>query len=198
MKYLINLLIILLCSQSLFGQTNTVVTDTIHTDLFDVVYSEKLQQPLWLRYKILCPLGESSRNGLDFRKVDSVKTSDNDDYIDNVWDKGHLAPASAFNCDRETLKKTFTYLNCVLQHQGLNRGPWKELERFEVGLSKIFNNVVVEITVCFEGDLKIVNGGATVPSGFKKIIKFDNEEIIFYFPNNDVSGKDWGHFKIKN
>ena len=148
MKYLINLLIILLYSQSLFGQTNMVVTDTIHTDLFDVVYSEKLQQPLWLRYKILCPLGESSRNGLDFRKVDSVKTSDNDDYIDNVWDKGHLAPASAFNCDRETLKKTFTYLNCVLQHQGLNRGPWKELERFEVGLSKIFNK-------CVSGDYSV-------------------------------------------
>jgi DNA/RNA endonuclease G (NUC1) len=115
-----------------------------------------------------------------------------------VWDKGHLAPASAFNCDRETLKKTFTYLNCVLQHEGLNRGPWKELERFEVGLSKIFESVVVEVKVCFEGELVVVSGGATIPSGFKKTIKFDNKEIIFYFPNNDVSGKDWGHFIITN
>ena len=53
----------------------------------------------------------------------------NDDYVNNVWDKGHLAPAAAFNCDRETIKKTFSYLNCALQHEGLNRGPWKELER---------------------------------------------------------------------
>ena len=188
----------MIISLSAYSQNSVIDNDTIHTDLFDVVYSEKLEQPLWIRYEVLCPLGEASRNGLDFRIVKNIKTSNDDDYINNVWDKGHLAPASAFNCDRETLKKTFTYLNCVLQHEGLNRGPWKELERFEVGLSKIFESVVVEVTVYFEGDLVIVNGGATVPSGFKKTIKFDNKEIMFYFPNNDVSGIDWGHFIMSN
>ena len=197
MKILFKLFLIIL-TLPLYGQSSLTESDTIHTDLFDVVYSEKLEQPLWIRYEVLCPLGEASRNGLDFRIVKNIKTSNDDDYINNVWDKGHLAPASAFNCDRETLKKTFTYLNCVLQHEGLNRGPWKELERFEVGLSKIFESVVVEVTVYFEGDLVIVNGGATVPSGFKKTIKFDNKEIMFYFPNNDVSGIDWGHFIMSN
>ena len=196
MKILFKLFLIIL-TLPLYGQSSLTESDTIHTDLFDVVYSEKLEQPLWIRYEVLCPLGEASRNGLDFRIVKNIKTSNDDDYINNVWDKGHLAPASAFNCDRETLKKTFTYLNCVLQHEGLNRGPWKELERFEVGLSKIFESVIVEIKVCFEGELGVVSGGATIPSGFKKTIKFDNKEIIFYFPNVDVSGKDWGHFKIK-
>jgi len=179
-----------------FTQTTLAQTKTIKTDIFEVTYSEELEQPLWIKYKVKCPLGEESRDGLDFRVVDSIQTSDNSDYVDNVWDKGHLAPASAFNCDRETLKKTFTYLNCVLQHEGLNRGPWKELERFEVGLAKVFKDVVVEITVCFDGDLQKVIGGATIPSGFKKKIKFDNNEIMFYFPNTNVSGQDWGHFKI--
>lgn len=197
MKIFLNIFLTII-SLSTYGQNSNIDNDTIHTDLFDVVYSEKLEQPLWIRYEVLCPLGEASRNGLDFRIVKNIKTSNDDDYINNVWDKGHLAPASAFNCDRETLKKTFTYLNCVLQHEGLNRGPWKELERFEVGLSKIFESVVVEVTVYFEGDLVIVNGGATVPSGFKKTIKFDNKEIMFYFPNNDVSGIDWGHFIMSN
>lgn len=197
MKIFLNILLVII-SLSAYSQNSVIDNDTIHTDLFDVVYSEKLEQPLWIRYKVLCPLGEASRNGLDFRIVKNIKTSNDDDYINNVWDKGHLAPASAFNCDRETLKKTFTYLNCVLQHEGLNRGPWKELERFEVGLSKIFESVVVEVKVCFEGELVVVSGGATIPSGFKKTIKFDNKEIIFYFPNNDVSGKDWGHFIITN
>ena len=197
MKIFLNILLVII-SLSAYSQNSVIDNDTIHTDLFDVVYSEKLEQPLWIRYEVLCPLGEASRNGLDFRIVKNIKTSNDDDYINNVWDKGHLAPASAFNCDRETLKKTFTYLNCVLQHEGLNRGPWKELERFEVGLSKIFESVVVEVKVCFEGELVVVSGGATIPSGFKKTIKFDNKEIIFYFPNNDVSGKDWGHFMITN
>ncbi len=196
MKIFLNVLLTII-SLSMYGQNSVIDNDTIHTDLFDVVYSEKLEQPLWITYKVLCPMGTQSRSGLNFYTNDSIHTSNNEDYKDNIWDKGHLAPASAFNCDRETLKKTFTYLNCVLQHEGLNRGPWKELERFEVGLSKIFESVIVEIKVCFEGELGVVSGGATIPSGFKKTIKFDNKEIIFYFPNVDVSGKDWGHFKIK-
>tara|TARA_B110000881_G_scaffold218260_1_gene237426 strand:- start:478 stop:1125 length:648 start_codon:yes stop_codon:yes gene_type:complete len=196
MKIFLNVLLTMI-SLSMYGQNSVIDNDTIHTDLFDVVYSEKLEQPLWITYKVLCPMGTQSRSGLNFYTNDSIHTSNNEDYKDNIWDKGHLAPASAFNCDRETLKKTFTYLNCVLQHEGLNRGPWKELERFEVGLSKIFESVIVEIKVCFEGELGVVSGGATIPSGFKKTIKFDNKEIIFYFPNVDVSGKDWGHFKIK-
>ena len=196
MKIFLNVLLTVI-SLSMYGQNSVIDNDTIHTDLFDVVYSEKLEQPLWITCKVLCPMGTQSRSGLNFYTNDSIHTSNNEDYKDNIWDKGHLAPASAFNCDRETLKKTFTYLNCVLQHEGLNRGPWKELERFEVGLSKIFESVIVEIKVCFEGELGVVSGGATIPSGFKKTIKFDNKEIIFYFPNVDVSGKDWGHFKIK-
>jgi len=197
MKILFKLFLIIL-TLPLHSQTLTIENDTIKTDIFDVIYSEELEQPLWITYKVLCPMGTQSRSGLNFYTNDSIHTSNNEDYKDNIWDKGHLAPASAFNCDRETLKKTFTYLNCVLQHEGLNRGPWKELERFEVGLSKIFESVIVEIKVCFEGELGVVSGGATIPSGFLKTIKFDNKEIMFYFPNIDVSGEDWGHFKVMN
>lgn len=197
MKILFKLFLIFL-SLPLHSQTLTIENDTIKTDIFDVVYSEELEQPLWISYKVLCPMGTQSRSGLNFYTNDSIQTSDIDDYKDNVWDRGHLAPAAAFNCDRETLKKTFTYLNCVLQHEGLNCGPWRELEEFERGLSKVYDNVWVEIIVKFEGELEKVLGGATIPSGFLKTIKFDNKEIMFYFPNIDVSGEDWGHFKVMN
>jgi len=194
MKNLIWLLFLTI-STSCYSQQ---ILDTIKTDIFEVVYSEELEQPLWLKYKVLCPMGTESRSGLDFYTVDDVHTSDVNDYHDNVWDRGHLAPAAAFNCDRETLKKTFSYLNCALQHEGLNRGPWKELEEFERGLAKIFDNVWVEIEVNFNDNCKKVPGGATIPYGFTKKIKFDNKEYVFYFPNVDVSGEDWGHFKKIN
>jgi endonuclease G len=197
MKILFKLFLIIL-TLPLHSQTLTIENDTIKTDIFDVVYSEELEQPLWISYKVLCPMGTQSRSGLNFYTNDSIQTSNNQDYKDNVWDRGHLAPAAAFNCDRETLRKTFTYLNCVLQHEGLNRGPWRELEEFERGLSKVYDNVWVEIIVKFEGELEKVLGGATIPSGFLKTIKFDNKEIMFYFPNIDVSGEDWGHFKVMN
>src|SRR5210317_1385564 len=84
--------------------------------LFQGVYSEVYEQPLEVTYTVPCPNGQASRTGMDFYTDDSIHTSDDDDYYANVWDKGHLAPAAAFSCDKETLRKTFTYLNSALQH----------------------------------------------------------------------------------
>jgi|TARA_B110000977_G_scaffold187177_1_gene254011 endonuclease G len=168
----------------------------IKSDIFTAVYSERYQQPLEVSYTIQCPTGSTSRKGLNFYTCDSVETSDNKDYVDNIYDKGHLAPAAAFNCDRETLKKTFTYLNCALQHQSLNRGPWKELERFERNLAKVYAFVSVTITVHFNDTLdNWLPTGALVPTGFSKIIWCDGEHFEFYFPNTDVKGQDWITFK---
>ncbi len=168
----------------------------IHSDIFTVTYSEKYQQPLELSYTVECPRGTASRKGLDFYTCDSIETSDNQDYAKNIFDKGHLAPAAAFNCDRETLKKTFTYLNCALQHQSLNRGPWKELERFERNLAKVYGNVTVTINLHFEDKPQNwLPTGALVPVGFTKTIWCDENKFTFYFPNQDVKGLDWILFK---
>jgi len=169
----------------------------IETDIFTVVYCEPYQQPLKVWYKVQCPMGDESRSGMDFYKVDGVITSDNDDYKDNVWDKGHIAPAADFNCDRETLKKTFSYLNCALQHEGLNRGPWKELERFERDLAKVYfpSSVHVQVEILFEEEEEWLPTGALVPSGFKKTIKTPENEWTFVFPNRDVAGQDWINFR---
>ena len=89
----------------------------IKTDIYEVIYSEKLESPRWVKYTVLCPNGTASRAGMDFYTNDSVKTSSNEDYIKNEWDKGHMAPAANFNCDKVMLYKTFSYLNCALQNQ---------------------------------------------------------------------------------
>lgn len=168
----------------------------VENDIFKVRYSERLEQPLEIWYRVQCPYGDASRSGMDFYKVSGIKTSDNDDYVNNEWDKGHLAPAAAFNCDKETLKKTFSYLNCALQHEGLNRGPWKELEEFERGLAKISDDVMVHIIVVFSELPSTVPGGATIPSAFIKEITFNGIVYSFLFPNENVSGQDWGTFNM--
>lgn len=170
----------------------------IITNTFIVKYSEELEQPLYVFYNVLCPNGEASRSGLDFKKYDGVHTSNNEDYVDNVWDKGHLAPAAAFNCDRETLKSTFSYLNCALQHQSLNRGPWRELEEFERNLAKIYDKVNVTVECHFSSSSTKLPTGATVPDGFTKIIEWDGREECFYFPNDDVKGVNWIEFRVTN
>ena len=181
-------------SLSLFGSTEK--TDTIKTDIFEVVYSETLEQPLWIRYKVLCPMGHTSRQGLDFYTVDGIHTSDDEDYKDNVWDKGHMAPAAAFSCNRDTLKMTFSYLNCALQHEGLNRGPWRKLEEIEKGLPFFVGEVWVEIRVIFDENPEKVPGGASIPKGFDKSIYFNDTVVKFSFPNQDVSGHPWEDFRV--
>lgn len=193
--YSIGLLLVVLLSfgtSTLYGQQEK----TIITEIFTVSYSEELEQPLKLSYIVQCPMGDASRSGLDFRKVEGYHTSDNEDYKDNVWDKGHLAPAAAFNCDREMVKATFSYLNCALQHEGLNRGPWKELERFERDLAKIYPEVSVLIIVNFDETPERVPGGAAIPTSFTKEITFGERTIKFLFPNQDVAGEDWFNFSI--
>ena len=177
---------------SIYGQG----VKTITTDIFTVEYSEVYQQPLNISYKVECTGGDVSRLGMSFKTYPGVITSDDADYVDNVWDKGHLAPAADFNCSEDMLKGTFTYLNCALQHEGLNRGPWKELERFERDLAKIYAFVTVEIKVHFEDNPKYwLKTGALVPVGFSKTIICDGEWFEFYFPNKDVAGHDWSEFK---
>lgn len=165
----------------------------ISNSIFTVDYDESLEQPIKLSYTVQCPTGDADRHGLNFWKVEGYHTSDNDDYKNNVWDKGHLAPAAAFNCTRDMVKSTFSYLNCALQHQSLNRGPWKELEAVERNLA-MFYTVDVEIEVIFDETCKVLPTGATVPKAFRKTITFDGKSYEYYFPNEDPKGADWYTF----
>ena len=165
--------------------------------LFQGIYSEVLEQPLEVTYTVPCADGDASRTGLDFFEDPNIHTSDDDDYSNNVWDKGHLAPAAAFSCDRETIKKTFTYLNSALQHQSLNRGIWNRLEAVERGMA-IWHDVNVKIEVIFDENSQVLPSGATVPRAFRKTIEAGGKTIVFYFPNIDTSGTDWQDYIVEN
>ena len=169
---------------------------TVSTDIFKVVYSETLEQPLEVVYRVDCWDGTYSRSGMDFYKVKHIHTSDSKDYYKNVWDKGHMAPAAAFKCEEEELKSTFSYLNCALQHEGLNRGPWKHLESYERELAKQYGYVDVKIIVHFEKPIRRVPAGAAIPSSFSKFIFTPNGTFIkFTMPNTDLKGRNYLEFK---
>jgi len=193
MKLKLSIFLILL-TQIVLGQKRERVEFNIE-GLYQGVYSEVYEQPLEVTYIVKCPNGKASRNGMDFYTDDKIHTSDDDDYSNNVWDKGHLAPAAAFSCDKETLRKTFTYLNSALQHQGLNRGQWNQLESFERDLAN-FYTVKVKIKVLFEGQLRKLPTGATIPSGFIKILEFGGKRVSFKFPNKDTKGTNWIDYRF--
>jgi DNA/RNA endonuclease G (NUC1) len=171
-----------------------VQSQLITTAIFTVQYDQEKEQPVWVEYTVQCPKGDASRLGMDFYTEKDIHTSDNDDYKNNIYDKGHLAPAASFNCDKETLKKTFTYLNSALQHEGLNRGVWKDLEQAERNLA-IFFEVKVKVEVEFSD--KKVPGGATIPSRFIKTLTFEGKKYVFNFPNQDTKGTRWVDYLVE-
>ena len=169
----------------LFSVQLILAQDLIQRDIFEVCYSTKKQQPLWLAYEVECPGGGFSRKSLNFKKDTQFAgiTSNNADYYKNVWDKGHLAPAADFNCSYEKLKATFSFLNCALQHEKLNRGPWKNLEKYERKLSKKYK-VSVRVVLEFDEQSLLLATGALVPSYFVKILSFNNQLQVYRFPNS--------------
>jgi endonuclease G len=172
--------------------------DKVHikTDIYEVMYSEVLEQPIWVRYTVKCPNGDASRKGMDFYIVDSVKTSDQLDYVNNIYDKGHMAPAADFNCTKEMLYKTFSYLNCSLQNQDLNRTTWRLLEARERLLASENKIVTVEINCVYSRWSIKLNTGATVPDGYYKTIKYGNKIEKYYFKNEKPSTLDYSKFLI--
>ena len=170
----------------------------IKTDIYEVIYSEKLESPRWVKYTVLCPNGTASRSGMDFYTNDSVKTSSNEDYVKNEWDKGHMAPAADFNCDKVMLYKTFSYLNCALQNQYLNRGVWRMLEEQEREWAKK-ETTTVTINLVFDKTSYRLPTGATVPNGFLKTICLEKsgKKIKFYFPNMTPTKEKYTEYEIK-
>lgn len=194
MKNILLLLTVFL-SINIFAQKTLRDSIYVKNDIFELVYSEKLQQPKWIKYTVQCPDGSASRKGMDFYTCDSISTSDNLDYSNNPYDKGHLAPAADFNCNREMLFSTFTYLNCSLQQENLNRTTWRLLEARERELAKK-NNVIVEIRCVYSKSSKVLPSGATVPDGYYKTIKYGNITEKYYFKNEKPSSTDFNKFKI--
>jgi DNA/RNA endonuclease G (NUC1) len=194
-KLLLTLIFIL----PLFVFSQKTLRDSIYikTNMFEIVYSEKLQQPKFIRYTVQCPNGAASRKGMDFYTCDSILTSDNLDYVNNPYDKGHLAPAASFSCDKETLYKTFTYLNCSLQQENLNRTTWRLLEERERELAKKHSVVIVEIRCVFSPKSVVLPSGATIPDGYFKTIKYGKTIDKYYFNNEKPLSTDYKLYIIK-
>ena len=188
-KYLLILL-------PLFGLSQDTVK--VSNNYFDVIYSQKYKQPLKVTYSVLCNQKDStkySRVGLTFKGYKGVITSTDADYINNNFDKGHLAPAEDFDCDSLGIISTFTYLNCALQHYLLNRGVWKSLEEFERKLS-INNTIRVEVIIEFKTN-KRLKSGTLIPSGFTKTIYMNGKVFhSYYFPNIAPKYKAFTHYQI--
>ena len=178
-------------------------TKEIKTDIYTSIFNEEYQQPMVVEYTIFCKPESPTyeRDGISFKKYPGLNGSSSSDYTANVYDKGHMAPANTFACSEKWLRETFSYANCALQHQGLNRGAWAALERFERNLSGIYDDIEVRIELFFSDEWTTNSDPARIPASFVKSItwKEDGKEttLSFDFPNEDTTGRSFWEFQIK-
>jgi endonuclease G len=144
----------------------------IKNEVFEVLYSQSLEQPLVIKYRSTNRPTNVNRGAMDFYKELNIKTSDADDYKANIYDKGHGAPAATFSDNMVNLKQTFSYLNCIMQDQYLNRGEWRLLEE-QIRKWDDTENITVLIKTFFDTPVKRVPTGAAIPSHLQKHIYFE-------------------------
>ena len=156
--------------------SNITMTDVlIKKPIYEVYYSQKLEQPLWLSYESTNRPTNVNRGSMDFYSEKNIKTSDHEDYAKNVYD---------------------SYLNCTLQNQYLNRGEWRLLEEQERKWDDK-ENLFIKITLDYNKTSIVLPTNATIPNGFTKHIFFKNskEWKCYHFPNKKPE-KGWEEHKI--
>ena len=175
---------------------NKIDSILVTTNIFEISYNEIFEQPNWVKYTVRDIVKNADRDGMNFYTVDSIYTSDDNDYYSNRWDRGHMAPAGSFNDSYENLYSTFTYLNVALQYDDLNRGAWVDLEEQVRDWADEYGDIGVEIYLEFNSNHIILETGAHVPSGFYKYVNFPDEtKKCYYFPNISPN-KSWSEYEI--
>ena len=172
MKKTLFLFGLILISLSSFSQD----TVRVKNQVFEVLYSQKLESPLWLKYRSTNRPTNVNRGTMDFYTEKNIHTSDAEDYAKNIYDKGHLAPAASFSDNMVNLKQTFSYLNSMLQDQYMNRGEWRLLEEQERKWDDN-QNLTVIIKVFFDNPVKRLPTNAAIPSHMEKHIYFEKENV---------------------
>ena len=146
----------------------------VETAIFKVWYNEVYEQPMRLIYTSTNRPKNVDRGSMDFHTEPSVHTSDKHDYYRNQWDKGHLAPAATYSDSQSNLYTTFSYLNCALQQQDLNRGQWRLLEERE----RVWDdeqNLTITVDLVFDEGHEVLPTGGHIPTDMIKHIYFETD-----------------------
>ena len=168
----------------------------IENQVFKVWYNEVKEQPVKLIYTSTDRPKNVDRGNMNFYTESEVYTSNNADYYNNIWDKGHLAPAATYSDSMVNLKQTFSFLNCALQNQYLNRGEWRLLEEQEREWDDE-QNLTITVDLVWDAEYEILPTGGHIPTDMIKHIYFeqDGEWRCFEFENVKPT-KGWEEHEV--
>jgi len=168
----------------------------VENQVFKVWYNEVKEQPVKLIYTSTDRPKNVDRGNMNFYTESEVYTSNNADYYNNIWDKGHLAPAATYSDSMVNLKQTFSFLNCALQEQNLNRGEWRLLEEQE----RVWDdeqNLTITVNLVWDEGFEILPTGGHIPTDMIKHIYFENDKVWRCFEFENVKPtKGWEEHEV--
>lgn len=113
-------------------------------------------------------VGQNSRETV-FHDEDNIYIS-SEYYSNSGFDRGHLAPAADFKFSKIGIHESFSMANIAPQYPKLNRGNWKQLEKYIRSLTKYVDTLyVISGTIVKSKETKIKNK-IIVPTHFYKAV----------------------------
>ena len=143
---------------------------------YTVGYSEVLENPVWVAYRVQDREGAPPPTARPDRFVVDLRTAARvapEAYSGSGYDRGHLAPSHAIAVHHgdEAQRETFLMSNIVPQRHALNAGPWKELERrIATSYPGRFGEVWVLAGPVFGPAREALPNGTVVPESFFMIL----------------------------
>jgi len=123
-KKIITIILFFVCILC-FSQNIEKYDKIIDMQYYKCYYASSIQTSSFVIYKLYQGGGNESRTNLQFKSFNNLPHFN---YIRSGYDRGHLVPAEDFANNKQKLKSTFYYINCIPQTIKLNRGIWKKYE----------------------------------------------------------------------
>lgn len=179
----------------------------LHHKEYLVQYDSDLKVPVWVAYtlekKQLVARPRTNCFRADPRLTD-VQNAQLEDYIEPVFDRGHMVPRADMNRSEAAMLNTFVLTNMSPQHDTFNQGAWGQLETQvrELVFEKKSAHVVTGAVFDRDGDGQRDADSAAermapfnrvaVPTHFYKVVLHQREDgfiesLAVLLPHEDLS-----------
>lgn len=154
------------------GLTQQIVDYEGYTSSFNA----DLRIPNYVVYELTDTETEGTEPRADgFMQDESVKgCPTTDDYRGSGYDRGHMAPAGDMKWSKKAMQQSFYLTNICPQNHSLNSGGWKRLEEKVRTWAARDGSLIVVTGPIIEGNVKRLDSGVAVPTGFFKVLLAPN------------------------
>lgn len=174
-------------SKGHYNPTGWSSVNIVYHEYYNVSYSEKNKQPVWVLHlltKSMVELGDNDIERISYFKKDPFLLNFNQlshgDYNSTGYDRGHMVPARDLKFNMKSYEETFYTSNICPQLPELNRREWKYLEEQVRDWALEKDSILIFAGPIFGSKQK---GKLNIPVAFWKIVYKDNNAIAFIMWN---------------